>query len=86
MRKSMVLLTTMIVAAGLVFSTAASFAGGACCANKDKATKVSMDGASCSASAASASCCTKTAMKALFKDAPGTRPNSCRSTAAWPWS
>lgn len=73
MRKWTTFLMTMTVAAGLLFSTAASFGGGAsCCAGKTE--KASASGKCCTPGAASASsACTKSAIQQLFKDAPGTK-------------
>lgn len=73
MRKRTTFLMTMTMAAGLVFSAAASFAGGAaCCAGKTE--KASASGKCCPSGATSASAaCTKSAIQQLFKDAPGTK-------------
>ena len=72
MKKYMSAVMAVVFVAGLSLSAASAFAGGACCASKEKA---SAQGASCSSTtsaSAGATCTTKSTMTSLLKSAPGT--------------
>ena len=63
MKKAMLVVMATVFVAGLSMTVASAFAGGTCCANKEKAgAEASMSGA----------CATKSSLASVLKSAPGT--------------
>ncbi|MDZ4805179.1 MAG: hypothetical protein SGI90_09985 [Candidatus Eisenbacteria bacterium] len=72
MKKSMSVVMAMVFVAGLSLTAASAFAGGACCANKEKASADAGTKATIMKVSDGAACATKSSMANLLKAAPGT--------------